>query len=80
LHERGREFEPKAELPTPGSLDLCFMAAIPLDEFIVHCHRHGVSIIEGPVKRDGAQHTIRSVYLRDPDQNLIEVSELWLDS
>jgi catechol 2,3-dioxygenase-like lactoylglutathione lyase family enzyme len=79
LHERGREFEPKAQLPTPGSLDLCFIASIPLDEFIAHCHRHGVPILAGPVKRAGAQYAIRSVYLRDPDQNLIEVSERWSD-
>ena len=75
LHERGRELEPKALHPTPGSLDLCFLAAQPLDAVIAQLHAAGVRIIEGPVLRTGAVFKLRSVYLRDPDQNLIEISE-----
>lgn len=74
LHQVGREFEPKAERPTSGSADLCFLIATPLDEAIAHLEAQGVSIIEGPVQRTGATGLIRSVYLRDPDQNLIELS------
>ena len=75
LHEHGKQFLPKAELPTPGSLDLCFIAAVPLDAFMAHLASLGVHIEEGPVARTGANWPIRSVYLRDPDRNLIEVSE-----
>ena len=75
LHEYGKEFLPKAALPTPGSLDLCFIAAVPLDAFITHLASAGVAIEEGPVARTGANWPIRSVYVRDPDGNLIEVSE-----
>ena len=75
LHEHGKEFLPKAELPTPGSLDLCVIAAVPLDAFRAHLASLGVPIEEGPVARTGANWPIRSVYLRDPDRNLIEVSE-----
>lgn len=74
LHQAGREFEPKAERPTPGSADLCFIVATALDDVIAHLNEHGVAIIEGPVQRTGATGPIRSVYLRDPDQNLIELS------
>jgi len=75
LHVRGREFEPKAHLPVPGALDLCFIASVPLEDFIRHTQACGQRIIEGPVLRTGAAFRIRSVYLRDPDLNLIEVSE-----
>ena len=75
LHEYGKEFLPKAALPTPGSLDLCFIAAVPLDVVIAHLSGLGVAIDEGPVARTGANWPIRSIYLRDPDGNLIEVSE-----
>src|SRR5690348_2497371 len=80
LHEKGREFEPKAHLPTPGSLDLCFIVAGSLDDFIAHCQQQGVELLVGPSKRDGAHYALRSVYLRDPDLNLIEVSERWENS
>ena len=76
LHQAGREFEPKAERPTPGSAVLCFIVATPLDEVIAHLEAHRVAIVEGPVKRTGATGPIRSVYLRDPDLNLIELSNL----
>jgi len=76
LHVKGHEFEPKAQLPTPGSLDLCFIASVPLGEVIARLARQGVPILEGPVMRTGATSRIRSVYVRDPDLNLIEISEL----
>lgn len=75
LHEKGREFEPKAALPSPGALDLCFIADRPLDEVIAHLADLNVPIIEGPMERTGAVSRLRSIYLRDPDQNLIEISE-----
>ena len=74
LHQAGREFEPKAERPTPGSADLCFIVATPLEAVIAHLEQQGVAILEGPVQRTGATGPIRSVYLRDPDLNLIELS------
>ena len=74
LHQAGREFEPKAQRPTPGSADLCFIVATPLVEVVARLERHGVAIVEGPVQRTGATGPIRSVYVRDPDLNLIELS------
>lgn len=74
LHLAGREFEPKAERPVPGSADLCFIVATPLEAVIAHLEQQGVAILEGPVQRTGATGPIRSVYLRDPDLNLIELS------
>ena len=76
LHIKGKEFEPKANSPTPGSLDLCFLADRPLTEVIARLEKEAWPIIEGPVVRTGATAKINSVYVRDPDQNLIEISEL----
>ncbi len=75
LHVKGREFEPKAHLPVPGAIDLCFIASIPLDDVIARLASAGVAIVEGPVFRTGATSRIRSVYVRDPDLNLVEISE-----
>jgi catechol 2,3-dioxygenase-like lactoylglutathione lyase family enzyme len=75
LHVKGREFEPKAHTPVPGALDLCFIAAVSLAEVIARLQAAGVPIIEGPMLRTGATGKIRSVYVRDPDLNLIEISE-----
>lgn len=74
LHQAGREFEPKAARPVPGSADLCLISADPLETVIAELTRHGVPIEEGPVRRTGALGPIDSVYLRDPDGNLIEIS------
>ena len=74
LHLAGREFEPKADRPTPGSADLCLITRVPLPDVMAHLAACGVSIIGGPVQKTGATGPIRSVYFRDPDRNLIEVS------
>ena len=74
LHQSGREYEPKALKPAPGSMDLCFITETPLAEVISHLKSHGVSIAQGPVEKTGALGPMMSVYFRDPDGNLIEVS------
>jgi catechol 2,3-dioxygenase-like lactoylglutathione lyase family enzyme len=74
LHQAGREFEPKAHLAAPGTLDICLITTTPLAEVAEHLTRCGVTIVEGPVAKTGATGPLRSVYFRDPDQNLIEVS------
>ncbi|ANL70448.1 glyoxalase/bleomycin resistance protein/dioxygenase family protein [Rhizobium phaseoli] len=74
LHQAGHEFEPKARHATPGSGDLCFIAETPLADVIAHLQTGGIVIEEGPVERTGASGRLRSVYFRDPDGNLIEVS------
>lgn len=74
LHRTGKEFQPKAHQPTAGSADLCFIAETPLNEVIAHLQAQQIEIIEGPIERTGAVGKIISVYVRDPDQNLIEIS------
>jgi len=74
LHKFGEEFEPKAASPLPGSADLCFIIDGPLDELIIHLNDNNIVILQGPIARTGALGEINSVYIRDPDQNLIELS------
>jgi catechol 2,3-dioxygenase-like lactoylglutathione lyase family enzyme len=74
LHQAGREFEPKARSPLPGSADLCFTTDVPLEEVVAHLAERGVVIELGPVDKVGARHALRSVYFRDPDGNLVEVA------
>ena len=75
LHVRGAEFEPKAFRPLPGALDLCFMASLPLKDVMARLQFEDWPLLEGPVLRTGATQKIRSIYVRDPDLNLIEISE-----
>jgi catechol 2,3-dioxygenase-like lactoylglutathione lyase family enzyme len=74
LHMKGHEATPRAHLPVPGALDLCFIATLPIEQVIERLAAAGWPILEGPVTRTGATGPIRSVYLRDPDLNLIELS------
>jgi catechol 2,3-dioxygenase-like lactoylglutathione lyase family enzyme len=74
LHEWGREFTPRAHVAAPGTLDLCFIAAVSLDEVMAKLKASGIPVLEGPVMKTGAQGPIRSVYVRDPDLNLVEIS------
>ncbi len=75
LHQAGHEFEPKAQTPTPGSADLCFLTDRPIAEWQAHLDGFGVPVEDGPVRRTGATGPILSLYIRDPDGNLIEVSQ-----
>ena len=74
LHQAGREFEPKALRPAPGAIDLCFVAATPLEQVVEHLKANGIAIVDGPVPKTGATGPMMSVYFRDPDGNLVEVS------
>jgi len=74
LHQAGHEFEPKAKHPTPGSADLCFLTTNSLSDWQAHLQGQGIDVIEGPVPRTGATGPITSIYLRDPDGNLLEIS------
>ena len=74
LHLKGHEFEPKAALPTAGSADLCFLSETPIERIVHELNTARIAIEEGPIERTGAQGPILSVYVRDPDNNLIEIS------
>ena len=74
LHEWGREFEPRAHVAAPGTLDLCFIAAVPLEAVVKKLKAENVPILEGPVKKTGAMGPMQSIYVRDPDLNLVEIS------
>lgn len=74
LHQAGKEFVPHARQPLPGTADVCFITSVALDQARAHIESQGVSIIEGPVPKTGAMGPITSIYFRDPDGNLIEVS------
>lgn len=74
LHEAGKEFDPRAAHPTPGSGDLCLLTDQPLNQVIQHLRSCGIDIVEGPVRKAGAVGSLESVYVRDPDGNLIEIS------
>lgn len=74
LHEAGAEFLPKARQPTTGSADLCFLTETPLDAWQTHLQARNIPVEDGPVRRSGAEGPILSLYLRDPDGALIELS------
>lgn len=74
LHQAGKEFEPKAQLPMPGSADFCLITQVPLDQVVAHLQACNVPIVEGPAPKTGAMGAMISVYLRDPDGNLVEIS------
>jgi len=75
VHPPGFDAGIKARVPTPGSLDLCFLADVPIVDVMARLRAHGIPIEEGPIERTGARFAIRSVYVRDPDGNLVEISE-----
>ena len=79
LHLAGEEIAPHAGHPQPGSADLCFLTATPLDEAARHLRNLGVEIVEGPVRRSGAAGSLQSIYFRDPDNNLLELANLLTD-
>jgi catechol 2,3-dioxygenase-like lactoylglutathione lyase family enzyme len=74
LHEWGKEFEPRAHVAAPGTLDLCFIASVSLEKIIQRLGEKKITILEGPVKKTGARGPMMSVYVRDPDLNLVEIS------
>jgi catechol 2,3-dioxygenase-like lactoylglutathione lyase family enzyme len=74
LHQLGAEFEPKALRPTPGSADFCLLTDVPSDEILRHLAACGVPVVEGPVEKTGAMGRLVSIYIRDPDGNLVEIA------
>jgi catechol 2,3-dioxygenase-like lactoylglutathione lyase family enzyme len=74
LHLKGKEIEPKALYPTPGSADLCFLTSVPLERVIAHLQSCHISVLLGPIEQTGATKPLASIYFRDPDGNLLEVS------
>jgi catechol 2,3-dioxygenase-like lactoylglutathione lyase family enzyme len=75
VHEWGKEFTPRAHVAAPGTLDLCFIASVPLEQVMQRLQKANIQILEGPVAKTGALGPMRSVYVRDPDLNLVEISE-----
>ena len=80
LHEYGKEYEPKAAMPLPGSADLCFVTTVPVDRLKKELAGKEITVLEGPIKRTGAEGEITSIYIRDPDGNLIELSNYTTDT
>ncbi|MEA3194876.1 MAG: hypothetical protein QOD26_3209 [Betaproteobacteria bacterium] len=74
VHEWGKEFEPRAHVAAPGTLDLCFIASVSLDEVVKKLKAKNIPILDGPVAKTGAMGPMKSVYVRDPDLNLVEIS------
>ena len=74
LHQKGEEFAPFANSPAPGSADLCFLSDTPISDWLQHLSEHKIAVEDGPVTRTGATGPITSIYIRDPDRNLIEIS------
>ena len=74
VHEWGKEFSPRAHVAAPGTLDLCFIASVSLEAVMEKLRKENLTILEGPVLKTGATGPIRSVYVRDPDLNLVEIS------
>jgi catechol 2,3-dioxygenase-like lactoylglutathione lyase family enzyme len=74
VHEWGKEFSPRAHVAAPGTLDLCFIASVSLEAVMEKLQKENLKILEGPVNKTGATGPIRSVYVRDPDLNLVEIS------
>jgi len=74
VHEWGREFTPRAHVAAPGTLDLCFIASVSLEDVVQRLQKENIKIIDGPVMKTGAVSKLRSVYVRDPDLNLVEIS------
>jgi len=74
VHEWGKEYTPRAHVAAPGTLDLCFIASVPLEQVVENLKQAKIPILEGPVMKTGATSRIRSVYVRDPDLNLVEIS------
>lgn len=75
IHPLNASITPLPAQPTPGAIDLCLLSGVPLHEVLEHFRKHGVEVIEGPVARNGARFPLLSVYIRDPDGNLIEIAE-----
>jgi gamma-glutamylaminecyclotransferase len=76
IHVAGHEFEPKADVALPGTADVCFLTSVPIDDVVAALRSRGIAIVQGPVDKTGAQGKLHSVYVRDPDRNLVEISNL----